>query len=71
MTDLATQLRGSVQVQEIVQDMIDDANAMLKSINDLYNTPTDEDAFIRTFRSCARITAALGELNALVKHDFG
>jgi hypothetical protein len=29
MTDLATQLRGSVQVQEIVQDMIE-LNALVK-----------------------------------------
>ena len=70
MSDTATQFRASNEAQEIVFGMIEDADALIKHINDLFNTPADEAAFIATFRRCARITASLGELNRLVKHDF-
>jgi uncharacterized phage infection (PIP) family protein YhgE len=71
MTDLATQLRGSVDAQTIVQDMTDDANDLLKHINDLFNSPADKDVFLLALRGAARVTARLTELNRVVRYDFG
>jgi hypothetical protein len=68
MSDLGDQLRASLDAQALVQDVLADANKVLKHGNDLFHSPGDRDAFLATLAAIERARRTLGDLDRLVRH---
>lgn len=68
MTDLADQLRASLDAQAMVMEVLRDADEILRHGNTLFHQPDDKDAFLATLAAATRIAHTLGDLDRLVRH---